>query len=641
MKKANKMNFKEYTGRGIKVAIIDSGIDSKHPDVENLAGGVRISFDSRKNPVFSDDYSDFLGHGTACAGIIKKKAPDVELYAVRIFDNDLSTNALLLIEAIRWAADNSMDVVNLSLGVTDPEWAEKLQAVSDYAAEQNTILVAAEDNRGAETFPASFANVFGVTGGKVRKKYGFYYRRNCQIDFVARGDKQRLCWLNPRYIFMGGTSFATPHLTGIIALIREKYPNADYETIKDILIDYATDGEVELVREIPDYQKYFKKQQPAIRKRRYGKKYKWIKKAALYPFTKEMHSLIRYRDLIDFEITGIADTVGKGYVGKDAGEAIGIEPVGLKITHKLEQAIEQADTLILGYVDQLSRITQKDVLKETIETALSNGKNVFSFNFVDKKRYPELYEMASQKKLKIIFPNLTRRHFNQVLDLRNQEVDKPVMGVFGTSSQQGKFTVQLALRRELIKLGLNVGQIGTEHHSELLGFDMAFPIGYSPTVTLPLNLYIPFLSLKMAELSICKNADIIIVGGQSGIIPYDINDDIPAYLPAMAFLFGTQPDAYILTVNSIDPDEYIRDSIHALEALGKGKTILLTMSDKEKNIQASFGTSRVISRQLSESEIADKLNYLEQTFKIPATEVISEQGQQKMVSTIIDYFSDS
>ncbi len=134
--------------------------------------------------------------------------------------------------------------------------------------------------------------------------------------------------------------------------------------------------------------------------------------------------------------------------------------------------MEEADTLILGYVDELARIAQKDVLKQTIEIALLNGKNVFSFNYVDKKRYPELYRRASQQKLRITFPKLTRRHFKQVLDLRNQEVDKPVLGVFGTSSQQGKFTVQLALRRQLMKMNLNLGQIGTEHHSGLFAFSI-------------------------------------------------------------------------------------------------------------------------------------------------------------------------
>ena len=134
----------------------------------------------------------------------------------------------------------------------------------------------------------------------------------------------------------------------------------------------------------------------------------------------------------------------------------------------------------------------------------------------------------------------------------------------------------------------------------------------------------------------------VIVGAQSGIISYNFSaSPLTSYtLPSLAFLFGTRPDAYILTVNAIDPDEYIRDSIHALKALGKGKIILLTMSDKEKDIRSAYGIPRVVSRQMSPEKMKVKLAHLEDTFGIPATEVISEEGQEKLAGTVIDYFAE-
>jgi len=130
------------------------------------------------------------------------------------------------------------------------------------------------------------------------------------------------------------------------------------------------------------------------------------------------------------------------------------------------------------------------------------------------------------------------------------------------------------------------------------------------------------------------------VGTQSGTIPYDFSLPLSNHtLPSIAFLFGTKPDAYILTVNSKDPYEYIQDTIHALHALGKGKTILLTMSHREKDVRTLYGRYRTVTRQLSDGEVAQKLSELEEHFNLPATEVISEHGQEKLVKAIIDYFA--
>ena len=88
---------------------------------------------------------------------------------------------------------------------------------------------------------------------------------------------------------------------------------------------------------------------------------------------------MRYPELIDFEVTGVADPAGKGLVGKDAGEAIGVGAIGVRIASRLIDALTDADTLILGYVDELGRISGRDFLRESVQTALDNGLNVFSF----------------------------------------------------------------------------------------------------------------------------------------------------------------------------------------------------------------------------------------------------------------------
>ncbi len=95
----------------MKIAIIDSGIHSDHPHVGRIAGGIALA---------GDDLLDRLGHGTAVAGAIREKAPDADLYAVKIFDRRLSTNFATLEKALEWCVENEMDVINLSVGTNKP-----------------------------------------------------------------------------------------------------------------------------------------------------------------------------------------------------------------------------------------------------------------------------------------------------------------------------------------------------------------------------------------------------------------------------------------------------------------------------------------------------------------------------------------
>ena len=200
----------------IRTAIVDSGIDASHSGVGDVAGRVQIQISEEGEVLFLDDHADCTGHGTACAGIIRKKAPDAALYSVRIFDESLIADGRALIAAIQWCIDNEMDVANLSLGTTDVTFKASLQKVCRKAVDAGVILIAAGSNDGGESYPAVFPEVIGVTGGAIYEVDGFYYCKDQRIECVARGDEQRVCWLNGKHIMTGGNSFASPHITGIV-----------------------------------------------------------------------------------------------------------------------------------------------------------------------------------------------------------------------------------------------------------------------------------------------------------------------------------------------------------------------------------------------------------------------------------------
>ena len=616
------------TDHQVRVAIIDSGIDPTH---EKIGKVHKVLLDS------VSPQADFdAGHGTACAGIISQIAPTVALYDVRIFDGSLRADGAALLSAIRWTIEHRMDVVNLSLGTTEVSFRDALAKACHQAREAGVILVAAEHNDGRESYPAVFPDVIGVTGGEVRGSYGYYYRPRHAIECVARGDAQRVCWTDPPYLMVSGTSFAAPHITGVVALMRQAHLGAPLEQVREML-------QANTLKETPELLLGTRPCAVAVPEPPANtSNFTWIQKAALYPFNKEMHALVRARDLLAFAITGIADPVGKGLVGQDAGKVLGLPDMGVHIRPRLASVLEEADTLILGYVDQLGRIGKHDVLRTAIETALEHDCHVFSFLVVPQDTYGDLHDLARKKGLHLTYPSVAFDDVQQALQVESVygPVDVPVLGVFGTSAQQGKFTLQLILRRHLLHLGYTVGQIGTEHHAALFGMDLAFPMGYASNVSLPLQYYIPYLDYKLRQLSQQKRPDIILVGSQSGTIPYDVHEHRTHSLTSMAFLLGTKPDACILVVNSIDDDEYTQDTIDGLRTFAKAPTLLLAMSNQEKHIRAAYGRTFVKPRPMNSEEITRILHRIEDRFSLPAVSILSEEGQQRMVDTVVNHFAE-
>src|SRR5581483_12397265 len=105
----------EATGRGVRVAVVDSGVHAAHPHVGGVAGGLAIADDGAISP----DFVDRLGHGTAVAAAIREKAPDAELVAIKVFWRGLSTDVATLVRAIDCASSQGARVINLSLGTRE------------------------------------------------------------------------------------------------------------------------------------------------------------------------------------------------------------------------------------------------------------------------------------------------------------------------------------------------------------------------------------------------------------------------------------------------------------------------------------------------------------------------------------------
>src|SRR5262245_46091896 len=137
------MFLQEYTGRGVRIAIVDSGVHAAHPHVKGVAGGLAIGEDG----ALSDDYADRLGHGTAVAAAIREKAPDAELIAIKVFWRSLATDVGTIERAFDAAVSRGAQVINVSLGTAEMQRRERFAAAVARASAHGAIVVAADEDR--------------------------------------------------------------------------------------------------------------------------------------------------------------------------------------------------------------------------------------------------------------------------------------------------------------------------------------------------------------------------------------------------------------------------------------------------------------------------------------------------------------
>lgn len=226
--------FTGCTGRGVKVAIIDSGVNPAHPHVGGVAGGKRITANEADS---SNDYLDFIGHGTAVAGAIREKAPDAQLYAVKVFDRALTTNIDAIIKAIDWCAENQIDVINLSLGTVNLEHRDRIERAVVRAAENGSVLVAAREMSDKSSLPGCLPSVIGVTADWecARDRYRVKSSENRPV-FVASAYPREIPGVS-RERNLNGISFAVANMTGFVARAREVAPNASIDQLKRLLVE--------------------------------------------------------------------------------------------------------------------------------------------------------------------------------------------------------------------------------------------------------------------------------------------------------------------------------------------------------------------------------------------------------------------
>jgi subtilisin len=224
------------TGKNVRVCVLDSGVEPNHQRVGEVQAAVAVSLDEQGDPVVHDDTEgDTCGHGTACAGIIRSLAPECEIHSVRVLGAGFTGSGPILLGGLRWAVEQGFDVINMSLSTTKRQFAEVLHELADTAYFKRTILVASAHNMPVESYPWRFSSVISVGSHAEPDSLAFYYNPDPPVEFFARGVDVELAWMGGGTIRATGNSFATPHMSGICAMVRSKHPELTPFQLKSVL----------------------------------------------------------------------------------------------------------------------------------------------------------------------------------------------------------------------------------------------------------------------------------------------------------------------------------------------------------------------------------------------------------------------
>jgi subtilisin family serine protease len=233
-------------GSGIVVAVVDSGVDHEHPDAGGPAElGVALTWDRDAHEVLAEEgpHEDLYGHGTACAAIIRRAAPNCRIASVRVLGSRLSGKGEVFAAGLRWAIAHGARVVNLSLSTGKDEMFGLFHDVADEAAHAGVVLVCAMNNVFTPTFPSQFSSVISVAACDGDDPFRLLANPNPPADFGAPGIDLEVAWLERGHIVATGNSFAAPHVTGLVARLLSKHPQLTPYQVKAVLRAIAQNAE--------------------------------------------------------------------------------------------------------------------------------------------------------------------------------------------------------------------------------------------------------------------------------------------------------------------------------------------------------------------------------------------------------------
>lgn len=578
-----------------RVAIIDSGIDCSVPFATKVLKNYQLEQGEQGFFIEEGKYIDEIGHGTAVASILTEDNFDMEIFSFRIFKEDIVTLPDELHFVLNYILEHQeelkIEFINISSGMVYTKDYCELISVCKKLVQKGCVIISAFDNDGAISYPAAIPEVIGVDVKKEYEERGDIYC--CEegiINYFVPDIYYRVYGLEGRKTIVKGTSYACAKVSRY--LIR-KLDTEDKrrEYLKKIINKISYQNQ--------DVKEFTAK----------------IKKAIIFPYNKESDVLIRNKELLGFEIVKVCDEAKKGNINKK------IKDVSIESYKKIIWN-DEFDTVILSCTEELGRLTHIDYKKYFFDLCNKYGKYLYSFESLEETTKKCFYPRVDKKDI----PN------NRCGKLRLISI--PVVAVVGTSSKQGKFTLQLQLKKVLEDLQYDIGFLATEPSGYLFDADYVFPMGYNSTVNLKSNIYeyITILNEELWKMQI-KGKELIIVGSQSGSIPYDTSNLSQYTINQYGLMMGTLPDAYILVINVFDEIEYIKKTVTYLNSITNGKVLSLCVFPIIN--KSTVGGINYNVYEIEENNLSVFSKKLEEELQIP---VLCFSEISRLAKIIINFF---
>ena len=227
--------FGGSTGRGVRVCILDSGIEGGHRLVGQVEQAVAVIAAGDGYEVVEDEDGDPCGHGTACAGIVRSLAPECTLHSVRVLGAGYTGSGEILLAGLEWAVAQGFDVINMSLSTTKSKFAHVLHDLADDAYFGRTIVVASAHNMPVASYPWRFSSVVSVGSHEDSDPRLLLANPSPPVEFFARGVDVDVAWRGGGTLRCTGNSFAAPHVSGLCALALAKHPRLAPYQLKSVL----------------------------------------------------------------------------------------------------------------------------------------------------------------------------------------------------------------------------------------------------------------------------------------------------------------------------------------------------------------------------------------------------------------------
>ena len=589
----------------VKIAILDTGVNCHHPLIQNIKGNDKIigfSLKITNNTITTEsNFHDSLGHGTAIYYLIKKNicTSNVSIYNIKIFDDEISikqNDFLTIMEYIIKTYD--FNIINISFGFKYCHYYTRMEKIFSEYKKKNIEIICAFNNNGALSYPAALGTTIGVSvDDNVKNKNNFIFYKNSIVNISGSNSIYKVPWIDNKYNIVKGSSYLT-------AIICSRFAN-NLMLHNNYLFDF----------EQQNCNKFIEDEEIG-----------YLGNVAVFPFSKEEHPIACYEELINASNIDYYTTRKQGMVGKKISTVLPFSNNNKTIKCIENININNYDTIIIGHTKMLNIIEGRNY-DEFILNKINSKVKIICF---------DTSLNIHNNNLKYI--SLSCLNINSLVDTRNKLfiTHKPIICIAGTSSIQGKFTIQLELRKRLLNANYNVGQLGTEPSSKIFGFDSSFPCGYETKIPFSISKTIQYINQQIWKIT-QKNVDLIICGTQSGLAPVCNNNIYNYPIIHQIFYEVINPDVTILCVNIFDSLNLIKKCINIAESLANSKVIALVCYPKKNKNNWEGNLGKQIP--LSYEEYNNFKIKIYQELKVPVYLLSDANDLNILTNNILNYFS--